>query len=63
MRDNLREPRSVQLRGGVAELRYRRSEPCGDRLTPRRGVLNEPWLYLVAVNGTIIDRWPPLLFD
>lgn len=27
------------------------------------GVLNEPWLYLIDVNGTIIDRWPPLLFD
>jgi hypothetical protein len=27
------------------------------------GVLNEPWLYLIDARGTIVDRWPPLLFD
>jgi hypothetical protein len=27
------------------------------------GVLNEPWLYLIDANGTILDRWSPLLFD
>jgi hypothetical protein len=27
------------------------------------GVLNEPWLYLIDADGTILDRWSPLLFD
>ena len=28
----------------------------------RNGDLTEPWLYLIAPNGTIADRWGPL-FD
>lgn len=37
--------------------------PAASAWLLHNGVLNEPWLYLIDANGTIIDRWPPLLFD
>ncbi|MEP7060235.1 MAG: hypothetical protein ABI828_05835 [Actinomycetota bacterium] len=37
--------------------------PAASAWLQRGGVLNEPWLYLIDPAGTILDRWPPLLFD